>query len=175
MTPTASPPLHTFVVSTDTHEGSLLVGQAQDRGVPADRRYLSADEGRTWRVATCPGDLHGVCPAFTVDNVFGAGASYAFIDNGIYRFHGGGPALARLALSDRLPFTTTTLLAVGAGQQAGAPVYALVNAARGPLHGLLYRSTDGGHTWHRLLAGAFPLSCDACETNDVSVARLPPS
>lgn len=162
MTPTASPPLQTFIVGTDPHEGALLVGQTRDKGVPATRRYLSADEGRTWRVASCPGDLHGTCPAFSVDNVFGAGAAYGFVNNGLYRFHGGGPAVARLALSARLPFATAALIDVGAGQQAGAPLYLLVNAVRGSIHGALYRSTDGGHTWRRLLAGPFPLSCSAC-------------
>jgi hypothetical protein len=38
MTPTASPPLHSFRVSTDAHAGTALVGRADDPNVPADRR-----------------------------------------------------------------------------------------------------------------------------------------
>lgn len=162
MTPTASPPLQTFTVTSDPHEGTLLVGRTQDTGVPADRRYLSADAGRSWRIATCPGDWQGVCPAVTVDHVFGAGASYGFVANGVYRFHGGGPAVARQHLGAPLPFTTAALLDVGAGHHAGDPLYALARGVRGPEHGLLYRSSDGGHTWQRLLAGPFPLHCAAC-------------
>ena len=41
MTPTASPPLHTFRVSTDAHEGTALVRRTDDPNVPADRRYLA--------------------------------------------------------------------------------------------------------------------------------------
>jgi hypothetical protein len=58
ITPAASPPLHTFAVGTDPREPGLLVGRTFDPGVPANRRYLSSDQGRTWRVATCPG-THG--------------------------------------------------------------------------------------------------------------------
>lgn len=43
MTPTASPPLRTFRVGIDTHEGTALVGYTDDPTVPADRRYLSPD------------------------------------------------------------------------------------------------------------------------------------
>jgi hypothetical protein len=158
MTPTVAPPLRTFSVSFDPHLQPFLVGRTQDRGVPPDRRYLSADEGRTWRAARCPGDLKGSCPAFTVVNVFGASASYGFVHNGIYRFRDGGPAGARLPISDRLPFRTANLLDVGAGNLAGDPIYALARETQGGEHGLLYRSTDGGRTWQRLLNAAFPIS-----------------
>src|SRR5271157_3182694 len=46
MTPTARPPLRAYAVGTDPHEGMLLVGVGYGPKVPADRRYLSADEGR---------------------------------------------------------------------------------------------------------------------------------
>jgi len=159
--PVARPPLRTFSVSTDAHLGSLLVGRTQDRSVPADRRYLSRDEGRTWRVATCPGDVRGQCPTYTVDNVFGAGASYGFVHaspdgrvrSGVYRFHGSGVAVARLALSARLPVRIEDLLDVQAGHSAGDPIYLLSNGDSGTMHGLLWRSTDGGRTWQQLLGG----------------------
>ena len=130
--------------------------------MPADRRYLSLDEGRTWRAAACPGDLHGLCPTFTVENVFGAGASYGFVHDGVYRFHGGGPAGARLALSARLPFSTAALIDVGAGMHAGDPIYLLGHGTSGGMHNLLYRSMDGGRHWQRLLMSAFPLPAPGC-------------
>jgi photosystem II stability/assembly factor-like uncharacterized protein len=151
MTPTVSPPLKTFTISTNPQVGTLLVGQTHDAGVPADRRYLSRDEGRSWRMATCPGDLHGACPVFVVVNVFGNGAAYGFVGNGIYRFHGGGRAEARLRLSSRLPFKTAALIDVGAGTRAGDPIYLLGRGVRGHVHGLLYRSTNGGKGWQQLL------------------------
>ncbi len=159
--PAARPPLRTFSVSTDAHLGTLLVGRTQDRSVPADRRYLSRDEGRTWRVATCPGDVRGQCPTYTVDNVFGAGASYGFVHaspdgrvrSGVYRFHGSGAAVARLDLSARLPVRVEDLLDVQAGHSAGDPIYLLSSGMQGTMHGLLWRSADGGRTWQQLLGG----------------------
>jgi len=156
--PAARPPLRTFSVSTDAHVGTQLVGRTQDRSVPADRRYLSRDEGRTWQAATCPGDVRGQCPTYTVDNVFGAGASYGFVHaspdgrvrSGVYRFHGSGAAVARLALSARLPVRVEDLLDVQAGHSAGDPIYLLSNGDSGTL---LWRSTDGGRTWQHLLGG----------------------
>jgi hypothetical protein len=142
--------LKTFTISTNPQEGPLLVGRTHDAGVPADRRYLSGDEGRSWRVATCPGDLHGACPAFIVVNVFGNGAAYGFVRNGIYRFHRGGRAEVRLRLSGRLPVKTAALIDVGAGTRAADPIYLLGRGVRGYVHGLLYRSTDAGKGWQRL-------------------------
>lgn len=157
VSPTVAPPLHTFKVGLDPHERGLLVGYPGGAGVPRDRIYLSANEGRTWRAATCPGVLHGACPAFTVDNVFGAGASYAFVGNGVYRFQGGGPAEVRLALSAHLPFRTADLIDVSAGARAGDPIYVLTAGRRGNLHGRMWRSTDGGQNWRELLRGPFPI------------------
>ena len=159
--PAARPPLQTFGVSPDAHVGTQLVGRTQDRSVPADRRYLSRDEGRTWRVVTCPGNVRGQCPTFTVDNIFGAGAAYGFVPaspdgrvrSGVYRFHGGGPGETRLTLSARLPVRVEDLLDVQAGHTAGDPIYLLSSGVRGTMHGLLWRSADGGRTWQRLLSG----------------------
>lgn len=156
MTPTVSPSLQTFTISGDPHEGSLLVGRTADAGVPADRRYLSGDAGATWTGATCPGDAGGTCPALTVDNVFGAGAAYGFVHDGIYPFHEGGAAGARLGISSNLPFHTADLIDVGAGTRAGDPVYLLGQGVRANVHGLLYRSTDGGKSWQALPAGVLP-------------------
>jgi hypothetical protein len=88
-----------------------------------------------------------------VDNVFGAGAAYAFINNGIYCFHGSGPAEARLRRSAPLPVRVGDLLEVQAGTRPGDPIYLLGKGTRGTMTGLLYRSTDGGKSWHRLLDG----------------------
>src|SRR2546423_804622 len=156
MTPTASPPLHSFRVSTDSHEGTALAGRTDDPEVPADRRYLSDDAGRTWRPTTCPGDLQGSCPTFIVDNVFGAGASYAFTAQGIYRFHAGGPAETRLPLSDRLPVPLSSIMDVEAGRHVGDPVYLLARGMRDGVQGVLYRSTDAGQSWQRLALGVLP-------------------
>jgi len=106
MTPTAT--LRTFRVGADPHEGPVIVAQTTDKGIPRDRRYLSRDEGRTWQATICPGDVQGTCPAFTVDNLFGEGAAYGFVHDGIYRFHGGGAAEARLGAS---PFPVRTAVA----------------------------------------------------------------
>lgn len=153
MTPTASPPLTNFTVSSDPREDGLLVGRTTDRSVPADRRYLSGDGGRTWTSAACPGDAGGACPGFTVDNVFGACAAYGFVRDGIYPFHGRGAAGGRLAISKNLPVHTADLIGVGAGAHPGDPVYLLGSGVRGNVHGLLYRGTDAGKSWQTLPAG----------------------
>ncbi len=161
ITPAETLPLQTFEVALDPRRRGGLVGSTADTMVPADRHYLSGDGGRTWRVATCPGDVGGQCPTYTVDDVFGAGAAYGFvpaspdgrIKGGIYRFHGSGPAEARLALSDHLPVRLAALLDVQAGTRAGDPIYLLVQGTHGAMQGLLYRSMDGGKTWRRLLDG----------------------
>ncbi len=142
--------LHSLDVAADPHEGTALLATTQDKGVPSDRRYLSHDQGTTWSVTTCPGDAAGACPAFTLDGVFGAGASYAFVRDGVYRFHGGGQAEARLGVSGHLPVHTAALAAVAGGTHAGDPVYLLAAGVRGDQTGLLYRSTDAGATWRVL-------------------------
>lgn len=142
-----------FEVSTDTHEPRLLV--ARSSGQPADRIYLSADHGSTWRAATCPGDLRGTCPAFVMDNVFGAGQSYAFGRDGIHPFRGGGPAGTRLAISDRLPVPIAQVIDVGAGIRQGDPVYLLTKGVP-CCTGALIAARPGSccpqdcPTWHRL-------------------------
>jgi len=117
--PRARPSLRTFSVATDPHEAGLLVGRTQDPSVPPDRVYLSTDHGRTWRAAACPGVLRGSCPAAAIDGAFGAGASYAFVGDGLYRFHGAGPATARLPLSARLPVRSSAVAAVTGGPRPG--------------------------------------------------------
>jgi hypothetical protein len=149
-TPTMMPALTTFAVSSDPHVGAVLVGQTLDKGVPADRRWLSINEGHTWATTNCPGDVAGVCPRFTVDNVFGAGSSYGFVRNGVYRFQGGHPATQKLTLSSPLPFRTDQLFAVGAGTHAGDPIYLLGRGGHGQVHGLLYRSLDEGKSWQMM-------------------------
>jgi hypothetical protein len=118
MTPTASPPLRTFTVGADLHEGTALVGRTADPNVPADRRFLSTDGRRAWRTATCPGDSRGQCPLFVVDNVFGVGASYAFTARGVFRFHGAGPAGARL---DSATISPCPWVASSTSRPAGRP------------------------------------------------------
>lgn len=156
MTPMVSPPLGTFRVGTDQHEGTALVGYTDDPAVPSDRRYLSQDEGHTWRSTTCPGDLDGHCPAFIVDNVFGPGASYAFTARGIYRFHGAGPAETRLAMSDHLPVPWRAIIDIEAGRRYGDPAYLLAKSVRNGVQGVLYRTTDAGRSWRPLPLGMLP-------------------
>ncbi len=148
--PRARPPLHTFSVATDPHEAGLLVGYTQDPSVPPDRVYLSADHGRTWRAAACPGVLHGACPAATIDNAFGAGASYAFVGDGLYRFHGAGPDTARLPLSARLPVPSRAIAAVTGGLRPGDPVYLTLKGPAGGGAPVFYRTLDAGRTWQRI-------------------------
>jgi len=155
--PRARPPLRTFSVATDPHEAGLLVGRTQDAGMPPDRVYLSADHGRTWRAAACPGVLRGSCPAATIDNAFGAGASYAFVGDGLYRFHGAGPALARLPLSARLPVPSRAIAAVTGGPRPGDPVYLTLKGPSGAGDTVFYRTLDAGRTWQRIAVPNPPL------------------
>ena len=149
--PRARPPLRTFSVATDPHEAGLLVGRTQDPSVPPDRVYLSADHGRTWRAAACPGVLRGSCPAATTDDAFGAGASYAFVDDGLYRFHGAGPATARL------PVPSRAIAAVTGGPRPGDPVYLTLKGPPGAGDTVFYRTLDAGRTWQRIAVPNPPL------------------
>lgn len=159
-------PYTSFTIVTDPHLPGRIVAQLIGTGIPADRRYVSADHGRTWKAIHCPGDLRGQCPAYTLDNVFGAGRNYGFYKDGVHAFTGAGPAGPKLALSNRLPCKTSALIDVGGGHTAGAPAYLLcqdpaVPLATAPgydwtldqnpnLSGILYRSIDGGKSWQRL-------------------------
>lgn len=142
LTPTVSPALQTFRVSTDPLLPGLLIGQTDDKNVPAATRYFTHDSGHTWTTGTCPGDLTGTCPSFTVGPVFGAGSSYAFVAGGIYAFQGTGPSTPgqALSISDRLPLPLDQIDAVQAGSHPGDPVYLLSQ-------GRLYRSADAGQSW----------------------------
>ncbi len=155
--PRARSPLRTFSVATDPHEAGLLVGRTQDAGVPPDRVYLSADHGRTWRATACPGVLRGACPAATIDGAFGAGASYAFVGDGLYRFHGGGPATDRLPLSARLPVPSRAIAAVAGGTHPGDPVYLTLKGPAGAGATVFYRTLDAGRTWQRVAVPNPPL------------------
>jgi hypothetical protein len=163
----ATQPHTNFNLYTDPHLPQRIVAQLTGKGIPADRRYVSADHGRTWKGINCPGDLHGECPAYTLDNVFGDGYAYGFFKDGVHAFTGAGPAGPRLALSNRLPCKTSALIDVGGGHTAGAPAYLLCQDPAVPLatppagehwtldqnpslSGILYRSTDGGKTWQQL-------------------------
>lgn len=157
------------ILGTDRHLPGLLVAEVRTAGVPTDRRYASSDHGTTWRAIACPGDLHGICPTSTLENVFGAGRSYGFYPDGIHAFRGAGPAGPRLAVSGNLPCSESMLLdAEGGGSHTGEPAYLVCKL---PLPSLLapvappgatlppvvaadvvstaiYRTTDG-HTWQR--------------------------
>jgi len=119
--------------------------------------YLSADHGRTWRPAACPGVLRGSCPAAAIDNAFGAGASYAFVGDGLYRFHGAGPATARLPLSARLPVPSRAIAAVTGGPRPGDPVYLTLKGPAGAGAPVFYRTLDAGRTWQRIAVPNPPL------------------
>jgi len=155
--PRARPSLRTFSVATDPHEADLLVGRTQDPSVPPDRVYLSADHGRTWRPAACPGVLRGACPAATIDNAFGAGASYAFVGDSLYRFHGAGPATARLPLSARLPVPSRAIAAVAGRTHPGDPVYLTLKGPAGAGAPVFYRTLDAGRSWQRVAVPNPPL------------------
>ena len=174
---TDSPYASDIELYTDPHLPGLLAlrvaGSPAPPGLPPDRRYVSADHGRTWRAVPCPGDLHGECPAYTLDNVFGAGKAYGFYRDGVHAFAGAGAAGPRLALSARLPCRGAAVLDAAGGMRAGDPAYLLCRlsddqrarlAARLPpstFHssdpsrvGAAYRSTDGGRSWHPLFPAA---------------------
>jgi hypothetical protein len=46
MTPTASPLLKTFTISTNSQPGALLTDWTHEAGMPTDQGYLSGDKGR---------------------------------------------------------------------------------------------------------------------------------
>jgi len=174
---TASPYASDIELYADPHLPGLLAlrvaGTPAPPGLPPDRRYVSADHGRTWRAVPCPGDLRGECPASTLDNVFGAGKAYGFYRDGVHAFAGAGPAGPRLALSARLPCRGAAVLEAAEGMRAGDPAYLLCRLPddqRARLAGRLppitfklsdpgrvgaaYRSTDGGRSWHTLSPAA---------------------
>ncbi|HWE64868.1 MAG TPA: hypothetical protein VHB98_24405 [Chloroflexota bacterium] len=152
VTPTAVPALKHFAVRYDPSAGSLLEGFTDDAGVPKDRVFFSSDQGRTWTSGTCAGDHHGACPTIMLQNVLGAGASYAVFKDGIYAFHGTGPAGARLALTAGWPFPLAQIEDMQSGTHAGDPVYVRLRDGR------VYGSADSGHSWRLLDAGHLPTS-----------------
>jgi hypothetical protein len=154
--PTDTSDLRHFEVSLDPHLPGLLVGRSSDPGIPADRRYLSSDGGNSWTRATCPGDLQGSCPLFTVDGAFGSGYSYAFVHNGIYRFRGGGPALSRVPVGSRLPLAISQIAYVGAGNRPEDPIFLLGKGDTQSSLGVIYRSIDQGRTWQKVPMDVLP-------------------
>ena len=145
--------------------GAIVLRAVHVARVPPDQRWVSHDRGATWKQPLCPGDLHGTCPTYTLDNVFGAGKVYGFFADGVPAFVGAGPAGPRVALSDQLPCRGADVLDVGGGAHAGDPVYVLCQAplvqrtilsATLPYNsdtsrvGTLYRSTDAGASWRKL-------------------------
>jgi hypothetical protein len=148
--PATTPPLKDFALRYNPATGGLLEGVTDDPGVPADRIFLSSDQGRTWAAAICPGAFAGRCTSFVLQNVFGAGARYAVYPSGIYAFHGAGPAQTRLALGAGRPFALTDVASVQSGLQMGDPLYILLKS------GAVYRSADAGKTWRNLDAGVLP-------------------
>jgi hypothetical protein len=152
--PRTAQPIQSFRVGTDPREGTVLVGYTSYYDPPTDHIYLSRDRGQTWTTTTCPGEHNGACPFATFDNVFGAGASYAFFPDGIYGFHGAGPAETRIPQNDHLPFPLSDLLDVEGGTHAGDPIYLLGKGTyAGRISGLLWRSTDEGQRWLQVPLG----------------------
>lgn len=139
MTPTAVPAITSFTVATNPREPGLLVARATDTERKADQIFLSADQGRTWRAGTCPGDLNGACPTVTLANAFGAGHNYALFPDGLHAFDGDGPSGPRLAVSDHLPVPVKSIATIQGGARAGDPVYLLADKA--------YASADAGASW----------------------------
>lgn len=121
-------------------------------GVPADVRYVSSDLGRTWRRTLCPGDLGGTCPDTVLSDVFGAGKSFALFGRGVHAFSGSGASGPRLHLE--LP--VASVVDITGGTRDGDPVYVLGHGPGARSPDAVYRSTDGGRTWHRTAAPVVP-------------------
>jgi hypothetical protein len=113
----------------------------------ADQLIVSPDHGRHWTTMLCAGVHAGACPAFIVANVFGAGHSYGFLPDGIYRFNGSGPGIARLAISGQLPLPFAGIGDVEAGNRQGDPIFVAGKVSTK----VVYRSLDSGRTWQRLV------------------------
>jgi hypothetical protein len=149
--PTTTPPLTDFALRDDPAVAGLaLEGVSDDALVPKGDVFLSADHGLTWSIGVCPGGRAGACPKIVLENVFGAGAKYAVYADGIYPFHGTGPAGGRLSLGSGWPFTLVAVADMQGGAKMGDPVYVLLKS------GAVYRSSDAGHTWLPLSAGILP-------------------
>ena len=115
---------------------------------------------------SAPEIRRGTCPAYTLDNVFGAGKAYGLYADGVHAFTGAGAAGPRLALSDRLPCRGADVLDAGGGAHAGDPVYLLCQAppvqrtrlvcpvaqqlGHQPGGQACHRSTDAGASWRKL-------------------------
>lgn len=153
--PAGVPDPAAFTVSIDPFEPGILLASPRDTSAGASTIYMSHDHGQNWVAGHCFGHLGQTCPSFVVGNVFGAGASYAFLPGGVYRI-AGGVATARLAISAHLPVPTSQILDVQAGPAFGDPIYVLARGTAGTTHGVLYRSADAGQSWHRLGAGIPP-------------------
>ncbi len=149
-------PIHTPVLKdfalrdAPAARGLALEGVSDDKSVPKGDVFLSTDHGLTWSMGVCPGGHAGACPKIVLQNVFGSGAQYAVYADGIYPFHGAGPAESRLALGVGWPFTLAAVADMQGGLKLGDPAYALLK------NGAVYRSTDAGHTWTILAAGMLP-------------------
>jgi len=155
-----------LLVSVDPRlPGALILRAVHVAGVPPDRRWVSRDRGATWKQALCPGDLHGECPAYTLDSVFGAGKAYGIYADGVHAFAGTGLAGPRLSLSSRLPCRGADVLDATGGGRAGDPTYLLCQASKEQRLnlavalppesdtrrvGTLYRSADMGASWRKL-------------------------
>src|SRR5665213_3160540 len=149
--PSTNPPLTDFALRDDPAvRGLALEGVSDDKSVPKGDVFLSTDHGLTWSMSVCAGGHAGACPTIVLQNVFGAGARYAVYADGIYPYHGIGPAEGRLSLGAGRPFALKNAADMEGGVKMGDPVYALLKS------GSLYKSTDGGRTWNLLPAGALP-------------------
>ena len=164
LTPTATPALRSFSISTDAHLPGMLVAWSADPAIPADRRFVSGDGGRSWHTARCPGALGHACPSFAVDNVFGTGIAYAFYAAGIYRFRGAGPAEDGPIAGLALPLPLARVRVVTGGSKMSDPLYVLSKPARAGAGGDLYSSIDSGAHWRlattRLLPNAVPVGTE---------------
>jgi hypothetical protein len=149
--PSHTPPLTDFALRDDPAVAGLaLEGVSDDKSVPKGDVFLSTDHGLTWSMSLCPGGHAGACPKIVLENVFGAGARYAVYAGGIYPFHGTGPAEGRLSLGSGWPFALAAVTDMQGGRKMGDPIYARLKS------GVVYKSTDAGHTWLPLAAGTLP-------------------
>jgi len=145
---TAPPKVTHFSVSRDPAVRGGLIATSQDKQFPADRRWYLTNGGTTWTAGVCAGAYRGVCPRATVASAGASAPALAFNHAGVWTYLGHAGASGKASVT--LPVAPAQVLDAGGLLGAAEPLYILSSGTMGAVHGVLYRSLDGGRTWSRI-------------------------